>query len=172
MGVEDLPKLGKVVKLGKLGKAVKTADDAEDLVRVIEYMDEVVEFPYPITRTQAKQYIWNKIIKPKMQGGEQKIDMPSELPPERLEEINKLENPPSAEVIPIRDNRTEAEKLAKEVLDRPGERERVKDISNELLDELRTEPSPWQKLEPGIYLDEDSGKYMKIDKDGNMVELE
>ena len=28
-----------------------------------------------------------------------------------------------------------------------------------------------KKLDPGVYLDEDTGKYFKIDKDGNMEEL-
>ena len=63
--------------------------------------------------------MWNNVVKPKVKGGEKKVTLPSELPPEPA---------------------TPA-------------------------------PKATSKLEPGVYLDEDSGKYYRINKDGTMEEL-
>lgn len=283
MGIEDIP------RIGKAAKAAKTATKVDRLVEVVVYEGVRYRFPKGTTEKEAYQWLWNHVRIPQVKGVETKIDLPSELPPERLDEIAKMENPPKADVIPFKktssdiwdetnglgafpdwypenqsyfnifkvqmtpdeflshatelyppsnipsptlltDNNAkyirgkleagskfappylsvkwDGDRKVWDVMEHEGRHRSayIKDrfgadtkmpvlirpydesgypIKGEgkITDEMRKAPivgvgaaagamAVPKKMEPGVYFDEDSGKYWKIDKDGNMVELE
>ena len=146
MGIEDLATIGKVSKtadVAQAARAAKVVDEAANLI--VEFRGTRYQFPPGTDPEQAKRVLWNKVVKPQTQKSEEVIDLPSELPPERQKELDDLA-------------------AAKTELEG-----KVSTLEATIL-EFKQKRDP-AKLSPGIYQDEDTGKYFQIDKEGNMKEL-
>jgi len=92
----DLPKVAKAAKL-----AEKAAEVATETTRLVKVRGVVYRVPGHLDDEQAFQHVWNNVLKPKSQGGETKIELPSELPKERQAELDRLNNPPQADIVPF-----------------------------------------------------------------------
>ena len=101
------------------------------------------------SQQEADQRVWNDVAMQRSKGGEQEIELPSELPAERQEFLDKADKPqPKADVLQFKPVGASAA-VATDV-------------------QVDTKPT---KLEPGLYLDEETDKYFKVTESGDMVEV-
>lgn len=152
MALEDLikiAKLGKKVQPEELatamkvaGKTAKEIEWAQQGYRVVRVNGVKYKVDWWLNDNEATQVVWNRVYKPRHLG-EQKITLPSELPKERIQEI---------------------EKEVQQVEKAPESKQ-----SADIL-EFNKAREP-KKIEPGIYLDEDSGTYYRVNKDGSFDNL-
>ena len=140
-------KLSDGERAARAAKAAQRASKAASAVQetVTLRVGEDAYVFHNMSPEEAERILWTKVTKPKAQGDEEVIDLPSELPPERQKELDDLA-------------------AAKTELEG-----KVSTLEATIL-EFKRKRDP-VKLSPGIYQDEDTGKYFQIDKDGNMKEL-
>ena len=191
------------------------------------------------SQQEADQRVWNDVAMQRSKGGEQEIELPSELPAERQEFLDKADNPPKAEVLAFKSTRTvvgvgaaaggvvepgnidlsnrptvsnddgsistvssmsfeedgveilvptisddgkrlteeEAKALYKKTgkhlgkfKDADSATAFAKNLSKEQAQAYRPKKEP-KKLEPGLYLDEETDKYFRVTESGDMVEV-
>lgn len=130
-----------LIKGAKLASKIRRIKQVETLaeVRIPHPMNpkEVFTFPPGTDPEFAKSYV-RRMLLAKARQGEEQIDLPSELPPEREQILKQAEQ----------------------------DLERAKAMITDL--ESRKDLS---KVEPGTYLDENTGKYYRVTKKGLIEEL-
>jgi hypothetical protein len=111
------------------------------------------------SQQEADQRVWNDVAMQRSKGGEQEIELPSELPAERQEFLDKAENPPKAEVLAFKPTRAAVKEPPK-----------APTVGAAATAGVQVDTKP-KKLEPGLYLDEETDKYFRVTESGDMVEV-
>jgi hypothetical protein len=189
MAIDDIARAGgKVAKGAKAAKAAKATEEAAGVI--VEFRGARYSFPPGTTKEQAERVLWNKVVRPTVKGDVEYVDLPSELTPERMEALRETSKGLTEEIATARkagDKNKMQEAYDKNQMILNIISEKADQVSRKDWDEmvkasddyykkpkaevLEFKPQP-KKLDPGIYTDEDTGKYFKIDKDGNMEQLD
>lgn len=156
MGIEDTRTLVKAVKsAGKKADEVAAVARAADDFVVYEFRGVEYAFPKGTKKDDAIRYLWKNVVGPQVRGKEEKITLPSELPSADILTFPRVGIPESI---------TQKDEIIEET-------HKASTLDLEVPTVIPVEEKKPKKLDPGVYIDEDSGKYFRIDREGNMTEL-